>query len=51
MVEDGTETFVVKYYLDRYNKSLQYDWLPCIIAGSEKRPLYLPMEVDFIMLI
>lgn len=36
---------VVQYFRERYNIALQFTSLPALVAGSEARPIYLPMEV------
>jgi eukaryotic translation initiation factor 2C len=36
---------VVDYFREQYNYSLRYTNLPCLQAGSDNRPIYLPMEV------
>ncbi|KAA8544172.1 hypothetical protein F0562_022192 [Nyssa sinensis] len=44
---EGTETrmSVVQYFRERYNIALQYPFLPALQAGSDARPVYLPMEM------
>ena len=36
---------VLQYFHERYNMNLQYVSLPALQAGSETKPVYLPMEV------
>uniref|UniRef100_A0A0D9W085 Piwi domain-containing protein n=1 Tax=Leersia perrieri TaxID=77586 RepID=A0A0D9W085_9ORYZ len=43
--ESGTRMTVVQYFWDRYNYRLKYPSWPCLQAGSDSRPVYLPMEV------
>ncbi|KAM0823435.1 hypothetical protein ACQ4PT_070875 [Festuca glaucescens] len=43
--QDGTRVSVVDYFRKQYNYSLRYTNLPCLQAGSDSRPTYLPMEI------
>ncbi|CAN6322278.1 unnamed protein product [Urochloa humidicola] len=43
--EKGTRQTVVQYFWDKYNYRLKYGSWPCLQAGSDSRPVYLPMEV------
>uniref|UniRef100_A0A0D9W0G8 Piwi domain-containing protein n=1 Tax=Leersia perrieri TaxID=77586 RepID=A0A0D9W0G8_9ORYZ len=43
--ESGKRMTVVQYFWDRYNYRLKYPSWPCLQAGSDSRPVYLPMEV------
>ncbi|CAN6308884.1 unnamed protein product [Urochloa humidicola] len=43
--EKGTRQTVVQYFWDKYNYRLKYSSWPCLQAGSDSRPVYLPMEV------
>ncbi|XP_048324124.2 protein argonaute 5-like [Ziziphus jujuba] len=44
--DDSNQTVsVVQYFRRRYNITLKFVNLPAIQAGSESRPVYLPMEV------
>ncbi|GMY15910.1 protein argonaute 5-like isoform X1 [Fagus crenata] len=43
--DNKTKTSVVQYFRDRYNIFLQYVSLPALQAGSDTKPVYLPMEV------
>uniref|UniRef100_A0A0E0KHH6 Piwi domain-containing protein n=1 Tax=Oryza punctata TaxID=4537 RepID=A0A0E0KHH6_ORYPU len=43
--QDGTRVSVVQYFKRQYNYSLKYINWPCLQAGSDSRPTYLPMEV------
>ncbi|WOK99389.1 protein argonaute MEL1-like [Canna indica] len=43
--EQNTMKSVVQYFMERYNYKLNYVSWPCIQAGSESRPTYIPMEV------
>ncbi|WVZ60888.1 hypothetical protein U9M48_010848 [Paspalum notatum var. saurae] len=43
--EAGTRQSVMQYFLDKYNYRLKYGSWPCLQAGSDSRPVYLPMEV------
>ena len=38
-------TSVVQYFLERHKIALQFTSLPALVAGTEARPIYLPMEV------
>ncbi|KAI4998638.1 hypothetical protein ZWY2020_053980 [Hordeum vulgare] len=42
---DGTRVSVVQYFKRQYDYSLKYIQWPCLQAGSDSRPTYLPMEV------
>lgn len=37
--------YVVEYFLETYGFSIQNTSLPCLQAGNQQRPNYLPMEV------
>ncbi|KMZ67758.1 Protein argonaute 1A [Zostera marina] len=41
----GTMKYVVEYFLETYGFSIQNTSLPCLQAGNQQRPNYLPMEV------
>ncbi|XP_062212056.1 protein argonaute 12-like [Phragmites australis] len=43
--QDGTRVSVVQYFKRQYNYSLKYTHWPCLQAGSDSRPAYIPMEV------
>nr|CAD1818338.1 unnamed protein product [Ananas comosus var. bracteatus] len=43
--EQGTMISVVQYFREQYRYSLKYIHWPCLQAGNDKRPIYLPMEV------
>ncbi|WVZ60115.1 LOW QUALITY PROTEIN: hypothetical protein U9M48_010176 [Paspalum notatum var. saurae] len=43
--QDGTMVSVVHYFKHQYNYDLKYIHWPCLQAGSDSRPTYLPMEV------
>ncbi|XP_042412284.1 protein argonaute MEL1-like isoform X2 [Zingiber officinale] len=43
--ETQTEISVVQYFKERYNYNLMCVSWPCLLAGSESKPTYLPMEV------
>ncbi|CAL4943701.1 unnamed protein product [Urochloa decumbens] len=43
--QDGTMVSVVEYFKCQYNYCLKYIHWPCLQAGSDSRPIYLPMEV------
>ncbi|XP_026414046.1 protein argonaute MEL1-like [Papaver somniferum] len=44
-VEDGTNESVVRYFKQKYGIQLKYAHWPCLQAGSDAKPVYLPMEV------
>ncbi|KAI3886395.1 hypothetical protein MKW92_039717, partial [Papaver armeniacum] len=44
-VEDGTNESVVRYFKQKYGLQLKYAHWPCLQAGSDAKPVYLPMEV------
>ncbi|KAG0548151.1 hypothetical protein BDA96_01G142000 [Sorghum bicolor] len=43
--QDGTRVSVVQYFKHQYNYCLKHIHWPCLQAGSDSRPTYLPMEV------
>ncbi|KAM0874639.1 hypothetical protein ACQ4PT_037324 [Festuca glaucescens] len=43
--QDGTRVSVVEYFKKQYSYLLRYTNLPCLQAGSDSRPIYLPMEI------
>ncbi|XP_057955824.1 protein argonaute 5-like [Malania oleifera] len=43
--ENGTKISVAQYFREKYSIVLQYPFLPCIQAGNDSNPIYLPMEV------
>ncbi|WOK93958.1 protein argonaute MEL1-like [Canna indica] len=43
--EQGTRKSVVQYFRERYECHLKHVSWPCLQAGSDARPTYLPMEV------
>ncbi|KAL5210131.1 hypothetical protein ABZP36_005754 [Zizania latifolia] len=47
--QNGTRVSVVQYFKCQYNYSLKYVNWPCLQAGSDSRPTYLPMEVCSIL--
>ncbi|XP_078436609.1 protein argonaute MEL1-like [Wolffia australiana] len=40
---------VADYFREQYGLQLKYAHWPCLIAGSEKKPIFLPMEVCVIV--
>lgn len=45
----GTKKSVVEYFHEQYNIMFQYLSLPALQAGSDTKPIYLPMEVCHIV--
>ncbi|KAI6685242.1 hypothetical protein NL676_031155 [Syzygium grande] len=45
MLDDRTEMSVVQYFRERYNIGLQYVSMPTLLAGSDTKPVHLPMEL------
>ncbi|XP_078148836.1 protein argonaute MEL1-like isoform X1 [Carex rostrata] len=43
--ENGASLSIVQYFQNKYGLNLRYTNLPCLMAGSDSRPKYLPMEV------
>ncbi|KAL5975063.1 hypothetical protein ACLOJK_031739 [Asimina triloba] len=43
--DQGHRTSVIQYFMERYNVRLSSVALPCLQAGSESKPIYLPMEL------
>lgn len=45
-LDDGTtKKSVVQYFREKYNIGFKYLSLPALQAGSDTKPIYLPMEV------
>ncbi|KAI3984640.1 hypothetical protein MKX01_004003, partial [Papaver californicum] len=44
-VGDGTNESVFRYFQHKYGIRLKFPHWPCLQAGSDARPAYLPMEV------
>ncbi|GAY65854.1 hypothetical protein CUMW_244220 [Citrus unshiu] len=44
--DSATRMSVIQYFHERYNIALQFTSLPALLAGSEARPIYLPMELS-----
>jgi eukaryotic translation initiation factor 2C len=49
--QGGRMVSVVQYFKQQYNCSLKYPHWPCLQAGSNNRPIYLPMEVVLLWLL
>ncbi|KAH9700130.1 protein argonaute 5 [Citrus sinensis] len=47
--DNGTRMSVIQYFLEKSNIALQFTSLPAVLAGSEARPIYLPMELSRIV--
>ncbi|PUZ37586.1 hypothetical protein GQ55_9G131000 [Panicum hallii var. hallii] len=45
---NGTRVSVVQYFKHQYNYCLKYINWPCLQAGSDSRPIYLPMEIHLL---
>ncbi|XP_073158792.1 protein argonaute MEL1 [Henckelia pumila] len=43
--ESGANISVVQYFRQKYNITLRYPFLPAVQAGSDSKPIYLPMEL------
>ncbi|KAF3333035.1 protein argonaute MEL1-like protein [Carex littledalei] len=43
--QNGASISIVQYFRNKYGLNLRYTKLPCLLAGSDSRPKYLPMEV------
>ncbi|KAJ9188754.1 hypothetical protein P3X46_000119 [Hevea brasiliensis] len=43
--DNSSDVSVVQYFRARYNIGLQYTSLPALQAGSDSKPIYLPMEL------
>ncbi|KAK2980073.1 hypothetical protein RJ640_028802 [Escallonia rubra] len=43
--DTGASTSVVQYFRQKYNIVLQYSFLPALQAGTDAKPVYLPMEI------
>ncbi|KAI3940043.1 hypothetical protein MKW92_050333 [Papaver armeniacum] len=44
-IGDGTNDSVVQYFQQKYGIRLQFPHWPCLQAGGDARPAYLPMEI------
>uniref|UniRef100_A0ACD5UNX7 Uncharacterized protein n=1 Tax=Avena sativa TaxID=4498 RepID=A0ACD5UNX7_AVESA len=44
-LDEGSQMTVVQYFWDRYKYRLGFTSWPCLQAGNDARPIYLPMEV------
>ncbi|GKD12324.1 PAZ domain-containing protein [Tanacetum coccineum] len=42
---NGTTISIVRYYREKYGTTLRLSYLPAIIAGTDAKPVYLPMEI------
>ncbi|KAK4490521.1 hypothetical protein RD792_001201 [Penstemon davidsonii] len=47
--ESGSTISVVQYFRQKYNIALKYPLLPAVQAGSDTKPVYLPMELCTIL--
>ncbi|XP_015577594.1 protein argonaute 5 isoform X2 [Ricinus communis] len=43
--DKSTDISVVQYFREKYNIGLKYTSLPALQAGSDAKPIYLPMEL------
>ncbi|KAL7160788.1 hypothetical protein ACSBR2_041434 [Camellia fascicularis] len=43
--DTGEKMSVVEYFRQKYNIILEYAFLPALVAGSDAKPVYLPMEI------
>lgn len=43
--DEGTEKSVVQYFREMYRINLKHTYLPALQAGSDTRPVYLPIEL------
>ncbi|KAI3676986.1 hypothetical protein L1987_86603 [Smallanthus sonchifolius] len=47
--ETGATISVVQYFREKYNTQLRFPLLPAIQAGTEAKPIYLPMEICWLV--
>ncbi|KAK9068594.1 hypothetical protein SSX86_012709 [Deinandra increscens subsp. villosa] len=47
--DTGATTSVVQYFRDKYNVNLRFPLLPAIQSGSNERPIYLPLEICWLV--
>lgn len=47
--EDGKQKSVVQYFLEKYNIRLRFASWPALQSGNDSRPIFLPMEVYYIL--
>ncbi|KAJ3021872.1 argonaute 1 [Thoreauomyces humboldtii] len=47
--ETGVDNSVASYFLNKYNQSLYFPHLPCLVVGDPARQVFLPLEVCDIM--
>ncbi|KAL3752385.1 hypothetical protein ACJRO7_013094 [Eucalyptus globulus] len=45
LLDEGEEKSVVVYFRDKYKIDLQYKSMPALLAGSDTKPVFLPMEL------
>lgn len=38
----------MQYYRQKYDIVIKYKYLPALNAGTEAKPVYLPMEVSYL---
>ncbi|KAL4195795.1 hypothetical protein AMTRI_Chr04g242840 [Amborella trichopoda] len=43
--EQGTDTTVVKYFMEKYNIRLKHVYLPALEVGNGRRAIHIPMEL------
>ena len=48
--DEKTKISVAQYYREKYNIVLKNVTLPALQAGSDTKPIYLPMEVVLLLL-
>ncbi|KAF5954574.1 hypothetical protein HYC85_007430 [Camellia sinensis] len=47
--DTGEKMSVVEYFRQKYNIILEYTFLPALLAGSDAKPVNLPMEVSALL--
>ncbi|TKY67133.1 argonaute 5 [Spatholobus suberectus] len=43
--DNGTRKSVIQYFREKYNITMKYSILPALQAGSDSKPIYLPIEL------
>ena len=49
--DQATRVSVVQYFRQKYNIVLKYPSWPSLQAGSDSKPIYLPMEVLYLVFV
>nr|GEV92282.1 hypothetical protein [Tanacetum cinerariifolium] len=44
---NGTAISILRYYHEKYGTTHRLSYLPALIAGTDAKPVYLPMELKY----